>query len=219
MAGVTSALDRGRDPARTREAILDAAERLFAEHGYDSTSLQEVGAMAGVSRATPGYFFGSKAELHRAVLERCFANVRQAVRDGRERARISGREPEDVLVGVVSDYFDFITTNPNFVRLIEWEALSGGRQLQDSPHLEVAQEALAAVQEEIDLEHSWSTDAVQLLLSVIALCWFPLVHAATLSRALGVDPGDRDFLESRKRHVVELVLNGIQPRVLPLPTT
>ncbi len=109
-------------------------------------------ARAGVSRATPGYFFGSKADLHRAVLERCFAEVRQAVREGRERARASGKEPEIVLAGVVSDYFDFITANPNFVRLIEWEALSGGRQLQDSPHLEVAQEALAAVQEELDFE-------------------------------------------------------------------
>lgn len=220
MAGVTSTLDRGRDPARTREAILDAAERLFAERGYESTSLQEVGALAGVSRGTPGYFFGSKADLHRAVLERCFAQVRRAVREGRERARASGRRPEVVLAGIVSDYFDYITANPNFVRLIEWEALSGGKQLQNSPHLEVAQEALAAVQEELDLEQSWSTDAAQLLLSVIGLCWFPLVHTATLIQALGVDPGDPEFLESRKRHVVELVLNGIRPRVSrPLTAT
>lgn len=218
MAGVTSGLDRGRDPVRTREAILDAAERLFADRGYESTSLQEVGAMAGVSRATPGYFFGSKADLHRAVLERSFAEVRLAVREGRERARASEKGSEVVLAGVVSDYFDFITANPNFVRLIEWEALSGGRQLQDSPHLEVAQEALAAVQEELDFEQPWSTDAVQLLLSVIGLCWFPLVHAATLIQALGVDPGDPEFLEARKRHVVDLVLNGIRPRI-PGPVT
>ena len=38
--------DRRRDAARSREAILDAAERLFAAHGYEATSLQEVGAAA-----------------------------------------------------------------------------------------------------------------------------------------------------------------------------
>ena len=63
--------DRIRDAERTRAAILDAAERLFAEQGYDATSLTEVGAAAGVSRGTPGYFFGTKAELYQAVLDRC----------------------------------------------------------------------------------------------------------------------------------------------------
>jgi len=213
MAAGTSTVDRTRDPARTREAILDAAERLFAERGYESTSLQDVGALAGVSRATPGYFFGSKADLYRAVLERCFAAVREAVREGRRRTMSSGKGPEAVLAGVVSDYFDFITANPNLVRLIEWEALSGGKHLQElPPHLEAAQEALAALRDELDLEREWDIDASQLLLSVIGLCWFPLVHSQTIMRALGIDPGDRAFLEARKRHVVDLVLHGIPHR-------
>jgi TetR/AcrR family transcriptional regulator len=213
MAGITSTTDRTRDPVRTREAILDAAEQLFAERGYESTSLRDVGSMAGVSRATPGYFFGSKADLYRAVLERCFTAVREAVREGRRRTLSSGKNPEAVLAGVVSDYFDFITANPNLVRLIEWEALSGGKHLQElPPHLEAAQEALAALRDELDLEREWGIDASQLLLSVIGLCWFPLVHSQTIMRALGIDPGDRAFLEARKRHVVDLVLHGIPHR-------
>ena len=64
-----TAPERERNPTRTREAILDAAERLFAEQGYEATSLSQVGQEAGVSRGTPGYFYGSKADLYRAVLE------------------------------------------------------------------------------------------------------------------------------------------------------
>ncbi len=218
MPPVTSGVERIRDPARTQEAILDAAERLFAERGYDATSLQEVGARAGVSRATPGYFFGSKLELYRAVLERCFGQVLSVVRQGKERALASGKDPEVVLAGVVSEYFDFITANPNFVRLIEWEALSGGTQLRDlPPHVEVAKEAVAAMQEELQLEPAWSTDAVQLLLSIMGLCWFPLVHSTTIYHALGIDPRDPVFLEQRKRHVVDLVLNGIKSQVARQP--
>ena len=95
--------ERVRDADRTRELILDAAERLFAEQGYEETSLADVGRVAGVSRATPGYFFGSKAELHRAVLERCFADVRRAVREGKARALASGQTPEVILAGAVGD--------------------------------------------------------------------------------------------------------------------
>ena len=119
--------EKERNAARSRAAILDAAERLFAEQGYDATSLTQVGAAAGVSRGTPGYFFGSKAELYQAVLERAFAEVREAVRAGRARALASSQSAETILAGAVSDYFDFLAARPNFVRLIEREALSGGR--------------------------------------------------------------------------------------------
>src|SRR4029079_7563300 len=88
--------EKVRDAERTRELILDAAERLFAQKGYEETSLADVGKHAGVSRATPGYFFGSKAELHHAVIERCFADVRRAVREGKARALASGQTPEVV---------------------------------------------------------------------------------------------------------------------------
>ena len=193
----------------TREAVLDAAERLFAERGFEATSLTDVGAAAGVSRGTPGYFFGSKADLYRAVLERCFSEVRSAVRSGRERALASGEPRETVLAGVVSEYFDFITANPNFVRLIEWEALTGGRTLQDvPPHVEAAQEALAALTDEVALDSAHPEEAAQLLLSVIGLCWFPLVHSGTMLRAMGIDAADPSFLQARKRHVIDLVLSG-----------
>src|SRR5919198_4712366 len=105
--------EKERNPERSRTAILDAAERLFASKGYDATSLNEVGQAAGVSRGTPGYFFGSKAELYQAVLDRCFAEVRDAVRAGRARALASGESSETILAGAVSDYFDFLAARPN----------------------------------------------------------------------------------------------------------
>lgn len=203
----------------TREAVLDAAERLFAERGFEATSLNDVGAAAGVSRGTPGYFFGSKAELYRAVLERCFADVRAAVRSGRERALASGESADTVLAGVVSEYFDFITANPNFVRLIEWEALTGGRNLDAvPPHVEAAREALSALSDELRLDPRHPADAAQLLLSVIGLCWFPLVHSGTMLRALGIDATTPEFLQARKRHVVDLVLSGTLGRS-PIPSS
>ena len=200
-----------RNPARTREAILDAGERLFAEKGFEATSLNEVGAQAGVSRGTPGYFFGSKASLYQAVLERCFDRVRSAVRSGRDRAIASRESPEVVLAGAVGEYFDFFVSNPNFVRLIEWEALSGARQLQDlPPHMQAAREAVEAMAAELGFPPSRAGEATQLVLSIIALCWFPMVHGSTLGAALGVSPADPGFMEERKRHVVQLVLHGIR---------
>lgn len=56
--------------ADTKERILDAAERLFAEHGIGATSLRAVTKDAMVNLAAIHYHFGSKEELCRAVLAR-----------------------------------------------------------------------------------------------------------------------------------------------------
>ncbi len=203
--------DRERDPDRSRAAILDAAELLFAEQGYEASSLADVGLRAGVSRGTPGYFFGSKAELYRAVLERCFDQVRTAVRSGRDRTLSGSHAPEEILEGAVSDYFDFLSERPNFVRLIEREALSGARQLRDAtPPLSAGQEALAAIAAELGLDPAPSGDAAQLLLSIISLCWFPVVHADTVAAAVGVDTSSAAAREQRKRHVIALVTHGLR---------
>lgn len=208
--------DKERNGLRTREAILAAAERLFAERGYDTTSLTDVGAAAGVSRGTPGYFFGSKEQLYRDVLERCLERVRAAVKSGRERALASREPPEVVLAGAVGEYFDFIVANPDFVRLLEREALDGGRQLATlPPHLEAAQEALGAIVTELAMDPSDENEARQLLVSMLALSWFHLVHGPTVLKALGMDAADPAFREARRRHVVDLVVRGLHGKLRP----
>ncbi|MEO3848581.1 TetR/AcrR family transcriptional regulator [Streptomyces sp. B8F3] len=66
----------------TRTRLLDAAERLFAEHGFAATSLRTVTDAAEANVAAVNYHFGSKEGLLRAVVERAMAAV------NRERMRL-----------------------------------------------------------------------------------------------------------------------------------
>ena len=56
--------------AGTKTRILDAAERLFVEHGFEATSVRSLTSAAGVNLAAVNYHFGSKEELFQAVLTR-----------------------------------------------------------------------------------------------------------------------------------------------------
>lgn len=62
------ALDQTSADTKTR--ILDAAEGLFMEHGFEATSLRSLTSSAGVNLAAVNYHFGSKEELFQAVLTR-----------------------------------------------------------------------------------------------------------------------------------------------------
>ncbi|GCE46139.1 TetR family transcriptional regulator [Thermosporothrix hazakensis] len=54
----------------TKELIIEAAERLFAQHGITSTSLRQITAAARVNLAAVNYHFGTKAALVHVVLKR-----------------------------------------------------------------------------------------------------------------------------------------------------
>ncbi len=54
----------------TKERILEAAERLFAEHGFAATSLRQITAEAGANLASVNYYFQSKEALILAVFAR-----------------------------------------------------------------------------------------------------------------------------------------------------
>jgi len=56
--------------ADTKTRILDAAEQLFTEHGFEATSLRSLTSAASVNLAAVNYHFGSKEELFQAVLTR-----------------------------------------------------------------------------------------------------------------------------------------------------
>ena len=62
--------DRPTDTVDTKSRILDAAEELFMEHGYEATSLRLITTAASVNLAAVNYHFGSKEELFQAVLTR-----------------------------------------------------------------------------------------------------------------------------------------------------
>jgi AcrR family transcriptional regulator len=61
-----------------KAAILDAAEDLFAEHGIDATSVRAIGVKAHLNPALVHYYFSSKDELLRQVIERRAGEINHA---------------------------------------------------------------------------------------------------------------------------------------------
>jgi AcrR family transcriptional regulator len=79
---------RGSDDAATKAAVLTAAERLFAIHGFRNVSVRDITAEAGVNLASVNYHFGSKDALLFEIFRRRTAEL------SRERARML-HEAED----------------------------------------------------------------------------------------------------------------------------
>ena len=108
-----------RDEARRartdvyREHVFAAAERVFAQHGFENAKLQEISRLAGLSMGTIYAIFPSKADLYRAILEdrglELLALAREvAARTGAARAAL------DALIEVYIGYF---VSHPGFLQM------------------------------------------------------------------------------------------------------
>ncbi|MCE7001426.1 TetR/AcrR family transcriptional regulator [Kibdelosporangium philippinense] len=54
---------------QTRKSVLETARRLFTEHGFDATSLQQIADAMGVTKANVYYYFRTKIETLEALLD------------------------------------------------------------------------------------------------------------------------------------------------------
>jgi AcrR family transcriptional regulator len=68
---------RAAQAERTRDEVLRTARRLFAEHGYDGTSLQQIADAMGVTKANVYYYFRTKETLLATLLEPFLATLNE----------------------------------------------------------------------------------------------------------------------------------------------
>lgn len=216
---------RHRDAGRSRQLILDAAERLFAEHGYESTSLKGIGEAAGLSRGTPTYFFGSKQAVYAAVKER----LAEYVRDFAEQARATegshidrqGQEAShESIAAAVRAYIDFLAGRPAYMRFIEREA-SGedaflGRDTEASEEARNLAGSLARfgnsfLEQELERggNHVAEEEVRRLSASMCAVCCFPFLLGGGMFTTFGLDPSKPGFKEQHKEHAVQFILRAV----------
>jgi TetR/AcrR family transcriptional regulator len=169
-----------------------------------------------VSAALPAYFFGGKRALYEAVLERLLSEREQrleplAARAADELERTGELRP--ALELLIDGYLDFLRERTALVRLMGREALAGGRHLAPGPRHSVAVAGgLARFLRSLSPPSGPAVDPEQLLISVVALCFFPIEHNDTMLAAMGLDAAGAGFAAARKRHVVD-VLERVLRRV------
>jgi AcrR family transcriptional regulator len=113
-----------------REAILNAAEQVFAEHGFDGTRVDTIAEVAGYNKSLIFQYFGDKLNLYASVIRRMDDQIR-----GFQLQVLSELFNEEAIADLnrlktafrtfMTSYFDFLVAHPNFVRILNWEMAEG----------------------------------------------------------------------------------------------
>lgn len=185
---------RLRDAERSRVAILDAATRLFAEHGYDGASMSEIGAAAGLSRGAPGYLFGSKHSLYGEVLTAVFSTRQQATEQAFTRVRAWCEGDTDLerlrvaLAAAAEGYMGFLHEHSAFVALIMREELDGGSRLKGTSRRSTAMDdAFQALRRTGANRGLRAFQVPEAVLLFVSLTFAPFSYRHTLLRSVGLE--------------------------------
>jgi len=113
-----------RDAEGTRSAVLKSAERLFAERGFNGTSLAEISRASGISDGLILYHFKSKQGLYQDVLEgagKRYMDVLQGI-------RAEDLPPAEMMGAALKAVFEFWKTDDTYNRISLWAYLEGRKK-------------------------------------------------------------------------------------------
>jgi AcrR family transcriptional regulator len=108
----------------TRERIMKAAERLFAERGYDATSIRAIVTRARVNQAAINYHFAGKEGLYREVLRTAFRGLTEHQLGSAAQAGEMSRE--EALAGFVRRQLRPLLARDEasrHIRIFNWESV------------------------------------------------------------------------------------------------
>jgi len=216
LDGSTMAKSRSRahrrDPDRTREAILAAAQHEFASKGLSGGRVDEIARRARANKRMIYHYFGNKDGLYLAALERVYEDLR-----GTERTLdLAHLAPAAAIRRLVEFTFDYSRQHPELISLINNENLHRARYLRKSRKVRELHSPFVELIDGI-LRRGVAAgafrpglDPVELYITIAAVGYFYLSNNWTLSAIFGRELGTDAACRKRKKHNVDVILNAIR---------
>lgn len=208
----SSASRGGRDPERTRAAILAAATAEFAEKGIGGARVDAIASAAGANKRMLYHYFGDKEGLYIAVLEAAYAQIREAEKS----LDLANRSPEDGLRELALFTWRYFRAHPEFLSLLGTENLHKAEHVRRSARIREMQTNLQTEMEavlrrgEADGVFAPGNDPLKVYLTIASLSYFYLSNQHTLGAVFGREMAHPRNLADWEAHVVRVTLASVR---------
>jgi AcrR family transcriptional regulator len=188
--------------------LLAAAKQIFAERGFDGSSVRDITAEAGANLGAVTYHFGSKEALYHAVLERALLPFRTKLA---ETAATPGT-PLDRTEAVLRAVFQHLADHPDIPKFIVRQLAAGGEipaviRTTMQANIGLMAQLIREGQSDGTIRDG---DPQLMALSVGGQPIFLALVGHALRQAVSLDPDDPATREALTESVVRFVRRGLQ---------
>lgn len=202
MSGTEEDRRKGRRAAST-ERMLDAAEELFAQYGFDGVSVRDIAEVAGVSHALVHRYLGNKEEIYRAVLKRNEDVILAAAGDN-----------PDLIDSVRMMYREGLTHHQRYLRLVAQSALQGIPFESSIVRFSATERLVRLARHQVEAAGPQRRESLDPRLVIAAVVSLYLGWAATgawLVKATGLDDMDGESIRAGLEHAIVSMIQATLP--------
>jgi AcrR family transcriptional regulator len=200
--------ERIRDAERTRAEILDVATAEFAQRGYSGARVDEIASRTRTTKRMIYYYFGGKQQLYIAVLERAYAQLR----DAEQTLDVEHLDPLAAIRELAELTFDHHERHPEFLRLVAIENIHRAEHIQRSSVLtsintravDLLTRILQRGQKQGVVRRDVDPLDVHMLIS--AFCVFRVANKHTFNAIFGRDLGERTRRSHYRKMLGDVVI-------------
>lgn len=188
----------------TRERLLQVAEELFAENGFDRTSLRQIASAVGIRTSSIAYYFPTKRKLYKAVLGRIAESQREAI-----FSHSNDSDPVQDIQNIIEQAVIWTQNNPGRERILMRELLENVHRLDQAKNWVLA-DIFKSMRTPIDnlKNQGWLADfdADILLFYMIGAMSYFAVALPTIAQI--IENNDMEFLEESVRETTRKILDA-----------
>ena len=209
----STSMRKPKEPEANRSRILSAATTEFAARGYKGASMDAIAARTSTTRALINYYFGSKERLYLAVLERVYAEIREAENE----LEVEHLSPVDAIRRIVEFTYDYYVDHEYFVRLVVAENQAKGRHMKRFPSLRSVNrpivDMLGAVIARGQAEGLFrrDIDPIDVHMAIAALGMFNVTNQYTFGTLFQREMGAKGDVPRRRSIVADVILRWLEP--------
>ena len=210
----TFAMRKPKAPKANRVRILAAAVAEFASRGFKGASMDAIAARTDTTRALINYYFGSKEKLYLEVLERVYAEIREAER----LIDLDHLPPVEAIRCIVEFTYDYYVKHEDFVRLVIAENQARGRHMKKSAAMRTLNRPIietlggVIVRGQADRVFRTDVDAIDVHMAIAALGIFNVANQFTFGAIFQRAMGATGDVPRRRRMVADIVLCWLSRR-------
>ncbi len=207
----TTAMHKPKAPEANRARILAAGIAEFASRGFKGASMDAIAARTDTTRALINYYFGSKEKLYLAVLERVYAEIREA-EDGLDVDHLA---PVEAMRRIVEFTYNYYVKHEYFVRLVVAENQAKGRHMKRSPALRTINRPIVDMlggviaRGQADGAFRPDVDPVDVHMAIAALGMFNVTNQYTFGALFQRAMGAKGDVPRRRRMVADMILTWL----------